>query len=170
MNPVMTRILNHTNPVPAMPPRQDPDSRSMPSPPSQHSPKKRRMTISGSSQASHPVDQTSSNPPASDTKTASPPSEVGVSPMDCDEPSPVDQFRSVLATKRNYEVLVEKRRESLGGPLPSSSQSGVPPAAVEPPSTSSRTSVRSPNTSVARSARVPDAPLGSNPVASPGQG
>ena len=115
------------------------------SPPSQHSPKKRRMTISGSSQASHPVDQASSNPPASDNKTASPPNVVGVSPMDRDDPSPVDQVRSALTTKRNQEVLVEKRRESLGGPLPSSSQSAVSPAVVKPPSASSRTSLRSPN-------------------------
>jgi hypothetical protein len=154
------------------PPRQDPDSRSMPSsassPPSQHSPKKRRMTISGSSQASHLVDQASSNPRASDIKTASPPSLVGVSPMDRDDPSPVEQVRSVLTTKRNQEVLVEKRRESLGGPLPSSSQSAVSPAVVKPPP-ASRTSVRSPNMSVARTPRVADSPLGPNPVAPPSQ-
>lgn len=127
------------------------------------------MTISGSSQASHPVDQASSNPPASDTKTASPPSVVGVSPVDRDDPSPVEQVRSVLTTKRNQEVLVEKRRESLGGPLPSSSQSAVSPAVVKPPPASSRTSVRSPNMSVARTARVAEAPLSSNPVAPPAQ-
>lgn len=139
------------------------------SPSSQHSPKKRRMTISGSSQASHPVDQVSSNPPTSDIKTPSPPSVVGVSPMDRDDPSPVEQVRSVLTTKRNQEVFVEKRRESLGGPLPSSSQSAVSPAVVKQPPASSRTSVRSPNMSVARTARVADSPLGPNTVAPLGQ-
>ena len=96
------------------------------SPPSQHSPKKRRMTISGSSQASCMVDQASSNPPTSDIKTAFP---------DC------------LSPKRSRRVShgVEKRRERLGGPLPSSSQSAVSPAVVKPPSASSRTSLRSPN-------------------------
>jgi hypothetical protein len=89
--------------------------------------------------------------------------------MDRDDPSPVEQVRSVLTTKRNQEVLVEKRRESLGGPLPSSSQSALSPAVVKQPPTSSRTSVRSPNMSVARTARVTDAPLGPNPVAAPGQ-
>lgn len=127
------------------------------------------MTISGSSQASHPVDQASSNPPASDVKTASPPSVVSVSPMDRDDSSPVEQVRSVLTTKRNQEVLVEKRRESLGGPLPSSSQSAVSPAVVKPPPASSRTSVRSPKMSVARTARIADSPLGPNAVAPPGQ-
>ena len=76
------------------------------------------MTISGSSQASHLVDQTSSNPRASDIKTASPPNVVGVSPMDRDDPSPVEQVRSVLTTKRNNEELGEKRRGSLCGPPP----------------------------------------------------
>jgi hypothetical protein len=122
------------------------------------------MTISGSS---HPVDQVSSNPTASDIKTPSSPSVVSVSPMDHDDPSPVEQVRSALTAKRNQEALVEKRRESLGGP--SSSQSVASPAVVKPPPGSSRASVRSPKMSVARTARVPDAPLGPSPVAPPGQ-
>ena len=128
------------------------------------------MTISGSSQASNPVDQASSNfPPASDIQTASPPSVVSVSPIGRDDPSPVEQVRSVLTVKRNQEVLAEKRRESLGGSLPSSSQSAVSPTVVKPPPASSRTSVRSPNMSVARTPRIADAPLVPNPVAPQGQ-
>ena len=150
-----------------VPPRQDPDSRSVPSsassPPSHPSPKKRRMTISG---PSHPVDQVSSNPGPSDNKAASPSSVVSVSPMDHDDSSAVEQVRSVLTTK---EALIEKRRESLGGPLPSSSQTAASPAVVKPLPGSSRTSARSPNMSVARNTRVADAPLGHNSVAHPSQ-
>ena len=150
------------------PPRQDPDSRSMPSstssPPSQPSPKKRRMTISG---PPHPVDQVSSNPATSDNKAASPSSVVSVSPMDRDDSSVVEQVRSVLSAKRDQETLIEKRRVSLGGPLPSSSQSAISPAVVKPLPGSSRTSARSPNMTVARTARVADAALGPNAVAPP---
>lgn len=150
------------------PPRQDPDSRSMPSsassPPSQPSPKKRRMTISG---PSHPVDQVSPNPNASDNQAASPHSVVSVSPMDRDDQSAVEQARSVLTAKRDQEALIEKRRESLGGPLPSSSQTSVSPTVVKPLPGSSRSSARSPNMSVARTGRVGESPLGTNPVAPP---
>jgi hypothetical protein len=150
------------------PPRQDPDSRSMPpsvsSSASQPSPKKRRMTVSGTSQ---PVDQVSSNPTTSATnKAPSPPIVVGGPPMDRDEPSTVEQARS-LAAKRNQEALIEKRRGSLGGPLPS--QAAVSPAVAKPPSSSSRSSARSPNMGVARTARTSDAPSGANPAALPGQ-
>ena len=85
--------------------------------------------------------------------------------MDRDDSSPVEQARSVLTTKRNQEVLIEKRRESLGGSLPSSSQCAGPPAVAKPPPNSSRTSVRSPKMSVARTARIADSPLGPNAVA-----
>jgi hypothetical protein len=151
------------------PPRQDPDSRSMPptvsSSTSQPAPKKRRMTVSGTSQ---PVDQVSPNPTASDTKTPSPPIVVSGPPTDRDDPSALEQART-LAVKRNQEALIEKRRGSLGGPLPSTSQTATPPAAAKPSPVSSRTSARSPNMGVARTPRTSDAPSSANPVAPPGQ-
>ncbi len=152
------------------PPRQDPDSRSMPptisSSTSQPSPKKRRTTVSDSSQ---PVDQVSPNPSSSDTKAPSPPIVVSGPPMDRDEPGAVEQGRPMLAAKRNQEALNESRRGSLGGPLQSTSQTAVSPAVVKPPPGSSRASARSPNMGVARITRTSDAPSGPNPVAAPGQ-
>ena len=151
------------------PPRQDPDSRSIPpsvsSTTSQPSPKKRRMTVSGTSQ---PGDQAPSNP-TTDSKTPSPPIVVGAPSMDRDDPNAVEQARSVLGVKRNQEASTENRRGSLGGPMPSTPQSAVSPAVVKPQPVSSRTSARSPNLGVARPARSSDAPSGPNAVAHPGQ-
>lgn len=142
------------------PPRQDDDSRSMPSsapsPQSQPSPKKRRMTIGGSSQ---PADQASSSPTATDPKAASPPVVIGMPSMAREDPNAVEQVRSMLTVKRNQEALIEQRRGSQGGPLPSSSQPIVSSTAVKPPPSSVRTSVRSPNMSVARTTRTTEAPL-----------
>ena len=144
------------------PPRQDPDSRSIPpsvsSTTSQPSPKKRRMTVSGTSQ---PGDQVPSNP-TTDTKTPSPPIVVGATSMDRDDPNAVEQARSVLGVKRNQEASTENRRGSLGGPLPSTPQTAVSPAVVKPQPVSSRTSARSPNLGVARPARSSDASSGPN--------
>jgi len=144
------------------PPRQDPDSRSIPpsvsSTTSQPSPKKRRMTVSGTSQ---PGDQVPSNP-TTDTKTPSPPIVVGATSMDRDDPNAVEQARSVLGVKRNQEASTENRRGSLGGPLPSTPQTAVSPAVVKPQPVSSRTSARSPNLGVARPARSSDALSGPN--------
>jgi hypothetical protein len=153
------------------PPRQEPDSRPMPpsasSPPSHPSPKRRRMTVGGTS---HPVDQPSPNPGTSDPKPPSPPVMVSVSSTDRDDPSAVEQVRSMVSVKRNQEALIEKRRGSLGGPLPSSSQTTVSPAVVKPPPASSRGSARSPNMSVGRTVRAADAPSGlRSPAAAPGQ-
>jgi hypothetical protein len=153
------------------PPRQDPDSRSIPpsvsSSTSQPPPKKRRMTVSGTSQ---PGDQASSNPTIdTNTKTPSPPIVVGAPSMDRDDTNAVEQVRSVLGVKRNQEALTEKRRGSLGGTLPSTPQTAVAPAVVKPPPVSSRTSARSPNMGVARPARSSDAPSGPNSAAPPGQ-
>ncbi|KAI9443418.1 hypothetical protein H4582DRAFT_1192011 [Lactarius indigo] len=155
------------------PPQQDPGSRSMPpsapSPQSQPSPKKRRTTVSG---PSHLVDQASSNPTPSDTNATSPPVVIGMPAMARDDLNAVEQVRSMLTVKRNQEALIEKRRGSLGAPLPSSSQPSVSPAAVKPLPTSSRSSARSPNMSVARTARTSDPPLnppGSSPVVTAGQ-
>lgn len=89
-----------------------------------------------------------------------------------DDLNAVEQVRSMLTVKRNQEALIEKRRGSLGAPLPSSSQPSVSPAAVKPPPTSSRTSARSPNMNVARTVRAADPPSnppGSSPVVSAGQ-
>ncbi|KAH9999672.1 hypothetical protein BJV74DRAFT_882939 [Russula compacta] len=126
-------------------PRQDADPRSMPhsasSPPPQPSPKKRRMTLSG---PSNPVNEPSSNSTTSDTKAPSPPTLVSVPSIDHDDTSSAEQVRSMLA-RRNQEALSEKRRESLGGSLPSASQTAVSPAVVKPPPVSSRASARSPN-------------------------
>ena len=116
------------------------------------------MTVSGTSQ---PGDQVPSNP-TTDTKTPSPPIVVGAPSMDRDDPNVVEQARSVLGVKRNQEALTEKRRGSLGGPMPSTPQSAVPPAVVKPLPVSSRTSARSPNLGVARPTRPSDAPLGPN--------
>ena len=155
------------------PTQQDPASRSMPpsapSPQSQPSPKKRRTTVSG---PSHLVDQASSNPTTSDTKAASPPIVIGMPAMARDDLNAVEQVRSMLTVKRNQEALIEKRRGSLGAPLPSSSQPSVSPAAVKPLPTSSRNSARSPNMNVARTVRAADPPLnptGSSPVVTAGQ-
>ncbi|KAI0286151.1 hypothetical protein BC826DRAFT_101573 [Russula brevipes] len=153
------------------PPRQEPDSRPMPpsasSPPTQPSPKRRRMTVGGTS---HPVDQPSPNPATSDPKPPSPPVIVSVSSTDRDDPSAVEQVRSMASVKRNQEALIEKRRGSLGGPLPSSSQTAVSPAVVKPPPASSRGSARSPNMNVGRTVRAADASSGlRSPAAVPGQ-
>ena len=152
--------------------QQDPGSRSMPpsapSPQSQPSPKKRRTTVSG---PSHSVDQLSSNPTTSDTKAASPPIVIGMPAMARDDLNAVEQVRSMLTVKRNQEALIEKRRGSLGAPLPSS-QPAVSPAAGKPLPTSSRSSARSPNMNVARTIRAVDPPLnppGSSPVVTAGQ-
>ncbi|KAH9002809.1 hypothetical protein EDB86DRAFT_3073944 [Lactarius hatsudake] len=154
------------------PPQQDPGSRSMPpsapSPQSQPSPKKRRTTVSG---PSHLVDHASSNPTTSDTNATSPPIVIGMPAMARDDLN-AEQVRSMLTVKRNQEALIEKRRGSLGAPLPSSSQPSVSPAAVKPLPTSSRGSARSPNMSVARTARSSDPPLnpaGSSPVVTAAQ-
>ncbi|KAI0301108.1 hypothetical protein B0F90DRAFT_1817135 [Multifurca ochricompacta] len=155
-------------------PQQDPDSRSMPpsapSPQSQPSPKKRRMTVSG---PSHLTDQvTSFNPTNSGTKAASPPIVIGMPSLARDDPNAVEQVRSMLTVKRNQEALIEKRRGSLGGSLPSSSQSSLSSAAVKPLPGSSRNSARSPNMSVARTTRTAEAPLnpsGPAPVPTSGQ-
>jgi hypothetical protein len=122
------------------------------------------MTING---PPHPLDQLSSNANASDNQAASPASVVSVSPMDRDDQSAVEHARSVLTAKRDQETLIEKRRESLGGPLPSSSQTSASPTLVKPLPGSSRPSARSPNMSVARTGRVGESPLGPNPVAHP---
>ena len=151
--------------------QQDPPSRSMPpsapSPQSQPSPKKRRTTVSG---PSHSADQVSSNPTSSDTKAASPPIVIGMPAMARDDLNAVEQVRSMLTVKRNQEALIEKRRGSLGAPPPSS-QPTVSPAAGKTLPTSSRTSARSPNMNVARTARVSDPPLnpGSSPIVTAGQ-
>jgi hypothetical protein len=147
--------------------QQDPASRSMPpaapSPQSQPSPKKRRTTVSG---PSHSADQVSTNPTSSDSKAASPPIVIGMPAMARDDLNAVEQVRSMLTVKRNQEALIEKRRGSLGAPP--SSQPTVSPAAGKPLPTSSRTSARSPNMNVARTARAPDPP-GSSPVVTAGQ-
>ncbi|KAI0252166.1 hypothetical protein BJV78DRAFT_1153922 [Lactifluus subvellereus] len=155
------------------PPRQDADSRSMPpsapSPQSQPTPKKRRMTIGGSSQ---PADQASSSPTATDPKAGSPPVVIGMPSMARDDPNAVEQVRSMLTVKRNQEALIEQRRGSQGGPLPSSSQPVLSSTAVKPPPSSVRTSTRSPNMSVARATRTTEAPLnhsGPNSVVPTGQ-
>ncbi|KAH9969846.1 hypothetical protein BC827DRAFT_1151769 [Russula dissimulans] len=152
------------------PPRQDPDSRSIPpsasSSPSQPSPKKRRMTIGGSS---NPVDQTSPNTTASDNKTSPPPIIVAGPPMERDDPSSVEQVRSIPTVKRTQEAPVEKRRGSLGGSLPATTQIAASPAAAKPPPGSSRVTARSPNLGVARTTRAADAPSDSSPAPPPGQ-
>ena len=152
--------------------QQDPGSRSMPpsapSPQAQPSPKKRRTTVSG---PSHSVDQVSGNPTTSDTKAASPPIVIGMPAMARDDLNAVEQVRSMLTVKRNQEALIEKRRGSLGAPLPTS-QPAVSPAAGKPLPTSSRSSARSPNMNVARTVRAADPPLnpsGSSPVVTAGQ-
>jgi hypothetical protein len=131
---------------------------------SQPSPKKRRTTVSGSSQ---PVNQVSPNPSSSDTKAPSPPIIVSSPPMDHNELSTVEQGCPISAAKHNQEALNEFRRESLGGPLQSTSHTAVSPAMVKPPG-SSRTSARSPNMGVARITRTSDAPSGPNPISAPG--
>ncbi|KAI9508400.1 hypothetical protein F5148DRAFT_979830 [Russula earlei] len=152
------------------PQRPDPDSRPIPnsasSSPSQPSPKKRRMTVSG---PSHPVDQASSNPTTSDNKAASPPIVVAAPPMDRDDPSSLEQARTMPTVKRNQETPIEMRSQSLGGPLPSVSQTAVSPAVSKTPAGSSRPSARSPNMSIARATRAVDAPSDPNPVAPLGQ-
>ena len=155
---------SHRQPRSHPPPRHDADSRSMPpsapSPQSQPSPKKRRMTISGSSQ---PVDHTSSSPTATDAKAASPPIVIGMPSIARDDPNAVEQVRSMLSVKRNQEALIEKRRGSLGGPLPSSSQPTASSIAVKPPPGSVRTSARSPNMGVARTTRAVEGPNSAAP-------
>ncbi|KAF9468550.1 hypothetical protein BDZ94DRAFT_1153390 [Collybia nuda] len=139
------------DPTPPPPPRPvaASDVGGAPSPSSlhpHHPSKKRRVTISGAPHPLNtdvrvPVDQTNSTPIS--------PVVMGFT-IKRDNPSAIEQVRSMITVKQKQKALIEQRRGSVAGVLSPSVATGnpVPPAEVAPTKTtpSSRTLRRSPNT------------------------
>ncbi|KAL0581020.1 hypothetical protein V5O48_001014 [Marasmius crinis-equi] len=123
--------------------------------------KKRRVTISGA--------------PALDTDVRVPPDQSNSTPISPvvigftiqrDNPSAVEQVRSMISVKQQQQAIIEQRRGSVAGlvsPVVGNNTADLPPAAsTKPPSTAARTR-RSPN-SGGNNRRHTNAPPPSQPA------
>ncbi|KAK7056699.1 hypothetical protein VNI00_002416 [Paramarasmius palmivorus] len=122
----------------------------------QPSPKKRRVTVSGTpaldTDVRVPADQSNSTPIS--------PVVIGFT-LQRDNPSAVDTVRSMISVRQQQQALIEQRRGSvvgLGSPGVSTATADPAPASSKAPTSGTRSVRRSPNSGTASNRRHTNAP------------
>ncbi|KAJ7600985.1 hypothetical protein C8J56DRAFT_911785 [Mycena floridula] len=145
------------------------DTSGAPPPSSVHPLKKRRVTISG---AAHPgpLDTDVRTPPDPSNSTPISPVVIGFT-VQRDNPSAIEQVRSMITVKQKQKALIEQRRGSITGPPPvdAPTPKSTPPARSVRRSPNAGTSSKRGTNSYPAQPRVSPRPPSPTPVMVPSQ-